>query len=358
MTRVLHLLDENADFQTERAVELLMRGQAGSAVAGFGRGREFATPIRAALNLRGHSAGFDLVHAWGPRAFTLGAIFGGKRMVYSPLRYSAREAGWIRAVMSGREVHLVCPTDTMRRGFVQRGIPIERCHLIRPGVDFARINRRRDDALRQRLGFAASDFIILGSGESIRGANHHLTLLAVTVLHLFDPKFKLLLWGKGPQTAAERAYARKMLPGEFVSFATDILGDCAYEALLPASDAVLITADAPVPTLPVAIAMAAALPIVSTVTTTITELLEDRHNCLLVVKPTSRLIARRVLDLLEDNGLQWSICDTARTEAYEYFSVSRFINQHRTLYTQFVAGELIDIPQQKPGAGLRMLGRA
>jgi hypothetical protein len=77
-----------------------------------------------------------------------------------------------------------------------------------------------------------------------------------------------------------------------------------------------------------------------------------------VVKPTSRLIARRVLDLLEDPGLQWAICDAARTEAYEYFSKTRFLTQFRTLYQQCAAGQAVQVPPQAPGAGLRFYGRA
>ena len=68
--------------------------------------------------------------------------------------------------------------------------------------------------------------------------------------------------------------------------------------------------------------------------------------------------ARRVLDLLEDSSVQWSIADMARTEAYEYFSFTRFVNQFRTLYRQLAKGEKVEVPEQGPGAGLRFHGRA
>jgi hypothetical protein len=47
----------------------------------------------------------------------------------------------------------------------------------------------------------------------------------------------------------------------------------------------------------------------------------------------------------------------ARTEAYEYFAMTRFLNQHRTAYRQFAAGEKVEILEQAPGAGLRFHGR-
>jgi glycosyltransferase involved in cell wall biosynthesis len=93
------------------------------------------------------------------------------------------------------------------------------------------------------------------------------------------------------------------------------------------------------------------------VTPTIAELLEDRHTALLVGKASPRVIAQRVLDLREDPGLQWSISDMARTEAYEFFSLTRFVEQFRSAYEQLVIRNAIQIEQPAPGAGLRFHGR-
>jgi hypothetical protein len=70
-----------------------------------------------------------------------------------------------------------------------------------------------------------------------------------------------------------------------------------------------------------------------------------------------RQIARRALDLIEDPQLQWQLADMARTEAYEYFSFTRFVNQFRAAYRQMAAGERVEVPQDAPGAGLRFHGR-
>jgi hypothetical protein len=129
-----------------------------------------------------------------------------------------------------------------------------------------------------------------------------------------------------------------------------------FEELLPAADAVLVTATGPVATLPIAICMAAALPIVSTVTATVAELLEDRHTALMTAQ-SPRAIARRAMDFMEDPSLQWTLCDMARTEAYEYFAFTRFVNQFRAVYRQTVDGDRVEVPQPGPGAGLRFHGR-
>jgi glycosyltransferase involved in cell wall biosynthesis len=95
---------------------------------------------------------------------------------------------------------------------------------------------------------------------------------------------------------------------------------------------VLVTATGPAPTLPIAMSMAAALPIVSTVTYTAAELLEDRHTAMMVSEPLPREIARRVIELRADPAMQWTIADKARAEAYEFFSLTRFLDAHRKLY--------------------------
>ena len=145
---------------------------------------------------------------------------------------------------------------------------------------------------------------------------------------------------------------------EMVVNATERLGPVEFEALLPAADIVLVAARGPVATLPISIAMAAALPIVATVSYTIGELLEDRHTALLAQANEPRRLARRVLDLEADNNLQWSISDMARTEAYEYFPLTRFIEHHRTVYSQAASGDRVELPQPTAGAGLRFHGRA
>ena len=130
-----------------------------------------------------------------------------------------------------------------------------------------------------------------------------------------------------------------------------------FEELLPAADTALVAATGPVPTLPVAYCMAAGLPTVAAVTYTVAELLEDRHTALMCPKDAPRLLARRVLDLAEDARLRWSLSDMARTEAFEFFAQTRFVNQYRVLYQQVAAGEPVDLPEAGPGAGLRFHGR-
>lgn len=355
MVRVLHLHDDEPDFQTRRALEALTRsiGSEFAATAKCVRGvmRSAARPVKGAGDPP------DVVHAWGGRALVAAVLWGRGRVVFSPTQFpSPRMARWLRAAAAYRDIQVVCSTATQRRAMVERGVPLARCHLIRPGVDFAKVRRRRDPDLRRRLGFADTDTVLLVPGESTRGAAHEDAVWAASIAHYLDPRYKVLLWGRGERSgpAVRRADA---IANGLLRAAEPALGRVEFESLLPAADAVLVAARGPVPTLPLAVCMAAGLPIVSTVTYTVAELLEDRHTAVMVPRHEPRLMARRLLELRADTGLQWSISDIARTEAYEYFSLTRFLEQFRATYRLVAKGEPVEVPEPQPGPGRRFHGR-
>src|SRR5687767_8762360 len=144
MIRILHLLDREAEFEAERGAESLRRA-VGDAfditrrTIGYG-GDWRDVPTAAAMLRRSHEK-FDLIHAWGGRALTVAALGAASPIVFSPASETTttQTIRWLRAVMSYRRVEVVCPASTLHRKLVERGVPIERCHLIRPGVEFNRV---------------------------------------------------------------------------------------------------------------------------------------------------------------------------------------------------------------------------
>ena len=363
MIRILHLMGRAPDFQAGRSAASLARELGADyevETRKIGRGEAYRGVPGAILGLRGRGAeGFDVVHAWDETALTVAALAGARRVVFSPSASLGRGGiGWLRAVMNYRDVQVVAATATQRRTLVERGVPLDRCHLIRPGVEFSRVRRRRDPALRAALGLSNEDLVLLAPGESTEAADHALAVHVASILRVLDPWYRLLIWGRGPKARRAAALADRVGQHDLVRVAEARLKRrLDFEELLPAADLVLVTARGPVATLPIAACMAAALPIVSTVTYTVAELLEDRHTAVMVPKPAPRLVAKRVLDLRADTQLQWSISDMARTEAYEYFSHTRFVNQWRGVYRQVAAGEPVQVVEPAPGAGLRFHGR-
>jgi glycosyltransferase involved in cell wall biosynthesis len=356
MVRVLHFHEADPDFQTRRALESLTRSLGG----GFEAAVERPANLLGELLRRGPVPGApaDVVHAWGGRALAAAVVRGRGQIVFSPTRFpTPRLVRWLRAATGYRDVQVVCSTATQRRFFVERGVPLDRCHLVRPGVDFARVRRRRDPVLRRRLGFGDGDTVLLAPGESTRAAAHEDAVWAAAIAHYLDPRYRMLVWGRGDRAGAVVRRGRSVADG-MLAVAEPALGQAVeFESLLPAADAVLVSARGPVATLPVAVCMAAGLPIVSTVTYTVAELLEDRHTALMVPRCQPRLMARRLLDLRADTGLQWSISDVARTEAYEYFSLTRFLEQWREVYRQVARGTPVVVTEPPPGAGRRFHGR-
>jgi len=360
MSRVLLLADEGLDFQSRRANQSLFRDLgSGHAIrshaVGIG-GESISRNLRLLRDIRTNPA--DVIHATGLTALSLAAVAHSGPIVFSFVRFPTRpNVRWLNAVMSYRDVQVICPTSTMRKFCVTRGVPIERCHLIRPGVEFGRINRRRDAKFRLSLGFAESDYVFLLPGESTAAAGHASAVWTNSILNELDPKYKILAWGRGDKVDQLHRFSGRQHHGNQLAIAERRLGrPIEFEELLPAADAVLITATGPVSTLPIAVCMAAGLPIVSTVTHEVAELLEDRHTALMAPKSSPRAISQRIMDLQADKDVQWAISDMAKTEAFEYFAHSRFMNQYRVVFRQVLAGEKISVPEASPGAGARFHG--
>ncbi len=295
------------------------------------------------LAIRGlrREGGYDLVHVWSTGALTAVGIAGPSRIVYSPPSLvRGRDVGWLRAMMAYRDVQVVSPTRTMHQALLRAGIAAERCRVIRPGVDFSRVSGRKEPAIRAALGLKADDYVLLAVGESTRSASHEDAVWAAAILHVLDPQYKLLIWGEGPAVGQAKAFARRISSGDLLRVGSERLGaGVEFERLLRAADLAVNTATGSVSALPVAMGMAAALPIVSTVTRGSSELLEDHHSAILVPARSPRLMAQRIMELRQDSGLQRKLCETARTEAYQYWSLTKFVEGYRNLYAQLARDE-------------------
>lgn len=345
--RVLHLLGRVADFQTQRALDALSRQTTEVEVhqARIGPGGRWLNRFTAFAGLRRELADLDVVQCWDEPALSVAALAGARRIIYSP-QFMPRTAGirWLRAVMGHRDVQVVCPSTTIRRNLVARGVPLERCHLIRPGVDFSRIRSRRDETFRAALGVNSDDLLVLAPGESTDDADHFRAAWATSILHVLDPRWRFLLWGRGPRAKYVARLAEKLGQPRLVVVAERTLGRAVeFESLLPAADLAVVTAGGPVAALPIACCMAAALPIISTVTSSVAELLEDRHTALMVPEPRPRLIVEKLLAIQEDSALRRQIADTARTEAFELWPLTKFQENWRQCYEQLAAGGPVEL---------------
>jgi glycosyltransferase involved in cell wall biosynthesis len=357
MIRILHLIDQASDWQSQRCAEQLasLLGEGFLAeVRAIGSQGDWRSVWAAARTLRRRTE-FDIVHTWSGRALLAAALALRPRIIHTPPPELPRSsAQWVRAIMACRNVHLAVPTSAMQRALFGIGIEPERCCAIPPGVDFASVRRRRDRELRAALGLGEEDYVLLAAGESTPAAGHTDATWAAGILHVLDPRYRLLLWGRGEQADAVLSFDRRIQhPGTLVVAQQRLGRRVEFEDLLPAADMIVNSATGATAALPLLIAMASGLPIVSTATRTASELLEDHHNALLVAPHSPRKLAQRIMELREDRPLQWRLCDTARAEAYEYYPLTRFLDRYRTCYRQSAAGEPIDLDQAQCLAAAR-----
>jgi glycosyltransferase involved in cell wall biosynthesis len=118
------------------------------------------------------------------------------------------------------------------------------------------------------------------------------------------------------------------------------LGGAAHFAdIIPAADAVLVAARASAPMLPVAMAMAAGVPVIAVSTPEVSEFVCERETALTVSpdEASARTLAQCVLDLRADATTARAMAARAREHALRTFSAEEFARRMQSLYEQVAA---------------------
>ena len=155
--------------------------------------------------------------------------------------------------------HVIVNSEMVRREILQHfQFPPERIHLVRNGVDVARFQNGKRDETRARFGVKEDEFLLLfvGSGWERKGLSFVLDAMAQT------PRLKLLVVGKGrkPASPANAIFAGPMADVENAYAAADLFVTLPiYE---PSANVV-------------AEALAAGLPVVTSVNNGAAEVLEE-----------------------------------------------------------------------------------
>jgi glycosyltransferase involved in cell wall biosynthesis len=337
MPRVLHLHPHVCDFQTSRCLEMLannLRGKFEMASQSLGPGGDLRNLPEAIVRLR-----YDprrqthIAHAWGAAELVAAAAGGFERIIFSPQgMIPPRWRRWVDRVLRRGTIKVICPTRWARDAFVSRGAPAGRCRVIAPAIDSARMNGV-DRSLRERLGIGDSEIALLAPGESVREAGHGSSTWTAAMLNVLDPKWRLLAWGRGPMVESLRRFGRVNDLANLVVVAEERLGVAIdFERLAPAADAAVVFSEPSAPVLPVAVCMAAGVPIIASETAELREFLSDNTTAVLDADSNPRRVAQRMLKLIADEKLRSVISQNAKKEAAERFSVERFIGGWRDVY--------------------------
>lgn len=336
MVQVLHLMSTAGNLHAERTSALIRRFAADGisiATRSIGRGGVYRNVAHAAMSLRfGRGIPFDVIHAFDSSSL-LAACAAPSPLVFSAPEFPASVPAWWRRAMVYRNGTAITTTAVHRRRLIAQDIPAPRCDVIPPPLDLQALSAEPDAELRSSLGFSPEDRIILAPGESNRSAGHLLSLHTISILHVLDPRYRMLIWGRGQTVGRLESLARSFRQPQLLVVAERTLGRrIEFERLVRSADLALVASPLP-PVMATAMCMAAGLSIVSGISPCCAELLQEGLTASLAPTFAPRLIAQRLLQAIEDpaTAMQWG--RYAQSEAGRRFeptqAVSRFVGLYR-----------------------------
>ncbi|MFQ5491911.1 MAG: glycosyltransferase [Phycisphaerae bacterium] len=282
-----------------------------------------------------------LIHAWGVQAAVVAAQAGTPAPIVVELfdpGVSDLDSKKLRSIMPIARLALACTSGTVQRRLVEKGVAADRCVVIRPGVDFARINAARKRPLRQALNVDEDARVFLTAEPATRGGGQMAAFWSLGVRSfLKTPQAEVLIVpGCSVEQARIARLARQLklgaclrCPGTAVPF----------EDLIAVADGLLLPSSSDVPTTAIAWAMAAGAPVVGSAVFATAELIAHKHNGLLIKPAPVRSMALKLAALLDDCDTLIRLADTARGQAFEVFSIRRYVDQHTRLYDNLLVNQ-------------------
>jgi glycosyltransferase involved in cell wall biosynthesis len=337
MIRVLHLVSTRLDPNALAGAQSLRAGLGedfGVVTRTIGRAGDYRNPLAAARGVKKSSGEFDLIHCWDATALLAAAMGSKLPLAFSPAAVPSNlDAAIVRGVAARRHLGVIVQSSEVRDVLVARGLPGERCRVIAPGVDASHTGHRRDDSLRARLGIAVEDFVLLAPGASVRTAGHREAVWVASILHVLDPRVRLLLWGRGECAKSAIELGRKLgQPGLVVLAERQVRAPIEFEQLPAAADMAFITVKRGAPLRPTILCMGSGLPIVATDSPELREILREDENASITPEPRPRLLAQRILELRENPKRALQLASGAQSIARRSFGLDRFLHEHRDLY--------------------------
>jgi hypothetical protein len=250
-----------------------------------------------------------------------------------------RQARLLRTIGEHARWAIACATATVRRRLVEKGIPPDGAVVIRPGVDFGMINQARRSDLRMRLGVQLQQRLLIAPEPATRAGGQFVLFWAAAIRSFVEPDVRVVIPGDSPEQrriarlARQIGFARHLIcPGAGVPF----------EELVSVADVLVVASEGEVSTTSIAWAFGAGVPVIATAVHATAELVANRLNGLLLKPQPQTRMAAKIAAILEDRAALQSVVQTARTQAFEVFSVRRYGDQYARLYENLLAERRID----------------
>ncbi len=279
----------------------------------------------------------DLVHAWGANAAAAARAATPKPLVievFDPV-LATREAKRLRTLARPKGFAIVCSCEIVRRRLIESGMMPELCVVIRPGIDFGWINHCRRGRLRDELGVAKGDKLVILPEPVSRESDSFEVFWAAALLNHLQGGIRCIVPGVSREQARIARYASTM-----PSRATIVSpGDrYPFEELMAISDVLIVAARGDVSTTSVAWAMAAGAAVIGSANYSVTELIAHKVNGLLYKQFPGKRMVGTLFRLLQDSESLARVREAARGQAFEVFGVRRCVDQHVQVYENVLNG--------------------
>lgn len=363
MPRICHLLDRSASWEQRVGVgTLLERSDSGSypqfvalldpasrrmlqpkgtlphTLHPLGPVDALAAPAISRL-VEGERAG--VIHAWGLHAATAARAATDKPLVVelSDPAVVHDHIKRIRTLSESAKTAWVCSSGIVRRRLIEGGVAADRCVVIRPGVDFATVNRIRRGSLREELGVPGDQTLVVVPEPVLREHGAFEAFSAAALCNHLSGKVRVIVPGRSREAQRIARYART-IPSRPTILAT--LDRYPFEELLCISDVLVFAALGDVSTTAIAWAMAANVAVIGSAVPAIAELISHKVNGQLYNPKAECGVIPSIAKLLEDTLTQARLKEPARGQAYEVFGLRRFVDQHRKVYENLLCDAVPD----------------
>ncbi len=358
-------------------------------MSGFG-GRAWlgVSPLRRYLAAVGP---VDLIHCWSPASLALATLTAPttpRLLTLAAHPLHASQGQWLRmlAAHGAAPPTILAASNCVKRAWAEAGVEPALMHVLRPGLDLSRLDAGRRAPLRREWGVRSEQTTVIavlsqhGPCIDARRAAH---ILGSARLSGFDAAFIC------PADASHRRTARKIARG--CGAGERLVFDVRVErpwTVLPGCDAALVLGDDTAPlfagrrptraslaiealcgprrrgapgrlpgVLPMLWAAAAGKSIMAEAGYAVAEIVENGKTALVVKPGDNGAIVERLREILADPQRAWSRRDAARSEAFSYFSCSRYAQSTIEVYEQVLAGTPVRIAEAPMTGGLAFAGR-
>lgn len=359
MSRVCHVLTDEAEWAQRIALGHLLRkgGRAQDppvfAVAGplprwLDKTRNDCELIRlpshgaylgtARLSMRMRNGPIGLIHAWDAEAASTAAAATRHHsvplLVHLHASPNRRQVKKLRGIAKECGASFLCSCQIIRRRLIEGGVDNDRCVVVRPGVDFGAITHWKQSPGKAGLGADRDDLVVvLGDADP----SDRLEALVGIIIHqqLRRTRIRVVLLPGVRDVDRLRDFAHDMAHKDVVWPAPS---EMPREQIIALADVLVLVPRGDISTTEIAWAMASRTAVVGTADYAITELIAHKLNGLLIKRDPDRSIAPAIARVLAEREAMASGVETAHGQAFDVFSVRRFVDQVTAVYENVLAG--------------------